>query len=177
MEARRRRGAMSHPLRHFIHSLIPSVHPTSKTKHHPRPLLLANARVRHGQRRHVSSARAFRRSGRLRRAACIRPPAQTVRRLVLPVCPARLDLTLHEKRVPRDAYQRARARLWIDHISTRWSRWFTAVENRQSVKDTWSDDERHIIAYRRYADDTTNSLVGQATRQGSDIAVELLGTR
>lgn len=168
------------------------------------------------------------------------------------------DEDTHGRRLlPRDAYQRARARLWIDHISTRiipafyrflqhtpdkssysiddarrelhghiralademdpagpwflgehlslvdvalapwakrlwllhhykpgglgipltggdgtwqrWSRWFTAVENRQSVKDTWSDDERYIIAYRRYADDTTNSLVGQATRQGQTL--------
>jgi glutathione S-transferase len=37
------------------------------------------------------------------------------------------------------------------------------------VKDTWSEDEKFIEVYKRYADDTTNSLVGQATRQGSKL--------
>ena len=48
----------------------------------------------------------------------------------------------------------------------RWGKWFDAVQERQSVKDTWSDDEAYIKVYKRYADDTTQSLVGQATRQG-----------
>ncbi|KFG78815.1 putative glutathione-S-transferase theta, GST [Metarhizium anisopliae] len=53
-----------------------------------------------------------------------------------------------------------------DAIWKRWFKWYHAIVDRQSVKDTWSADERYIIAYKRYADDTTNSLVGQATRQG-----------
>lgn len=53
-----------------------------------------------------------------------------------------------------------------DGTWVRWNKWMTAIENRKSVKDTWSDDERYIVAYKRYAEDTTNSLVGQATRQG-----------
>lgn len=53
-----------------------------------------------------------------------------------------------------------------DAIWQRWASWFKAIVNRQSVKDTWNADERYIVAYKRYADDTTNSLVGQATRQG-----------
>jgi glutathione S-transferase len=53
-----------------------------------------------------------------------------------------------------------------DAIWQRWAKWYNAIVNRQSVVDTWSADERYIIAYKRYADDTTNSLVGQATRQG-----------
>lgn len=48
----------------------------------------------------------------------------------------------------------------------RWRKWLTAITERKSVKETWSADERYIIAYKRYADDTTNSEVGQATRQG-----------
>ncbi|QUC15987.1 uncharacterized protein UV8b_00228 [Ustilaginoidea virens] len=51
----------------------------------------------------------------------------------------------------------------------RWNRWYDAILNRQSVKETWSDDERYVVAYKRYADDTTNSLVGQATRQGQKL--------
>ncbi|KAK5996938.1 Glutathione S-transferase omega-1 [Cladobotryum mycophilum] len=54
-----------------------------------------------------------------------------------------------------------------DGVWTRWAAWTKAVHERQSVKDTWSDEEQYIGAYKRYADDTTNSLVGQATRQGS----------
>jgi glutathione S-transferase len=48
----------------------------------------------------------------------------------------------------------------------RWRLWYNAIISRQSVVETWSEDERYIIAYKRYAEDTTNSEVGQATRQG-----------
>ncbi|KAH7171394.1 glutathione S-transferase [Dactylonectria macrodidyma] len=48
----------------------------------------------------------------------------------------------------------------------RWRKWFDATTSRESVTATWSSDERYILAYKRYADDTTNSLVGQATREG-----------
>lgn len=53
-----------------------------------------------------------------------------------------------------------------DEVWARWRKWYDAVVERPSVKETWSDDERYIVAYKRYADDTTKSLVGQATRQG-----------
>lgn len=49
----------------------------------------------------------------------------------------------------------------------RWSKWFKAITERKTVQETWSEDDRYIIAYKRYADDTTNSEVGQATRQGN----------
>ncbi|KAK8135616.1 glutathione S-transferase domain-containing protein [Apiospora sp. TS-2023a] len=48
----------------------------------------------------------------------------------------------------------------------RWRKWFNAIADRQSVKDTWSDDGYYIHAYKRYAEDTTNSEVAQATRKG-----------
>ncbi|KAJ6782461.1 hypothetical protein PWT90_04824 [Aphanocladium album] len=51
----------------------------------------------------------------------------------------------------------------------RWRKWFTAITERKSVQETWSADERYVIAYKRYADDTTNSEVGQATRQGKKL--------
>lgn len=54
-----------------------------------------------------------------------------------------------------------------DNVWTRWSSWMKAAENRESVKNTWSESEKYIDVYKRYADDTTNSLVGQATRKGS----------
>ena len=43
------------------------------------------------------------------------------------------------------------------------------IEERESIGSTWSADERYILAYKRYADDTTNSLVGQATREGKKL--------
>lgn len=49
----------------------------------------------------------------------------------------------------------------------RWHKWFDAIVERPSILDTWSADEQYIEAYRRYAEDTTGSLVGQATRQGN----------
>jgi len=53
-----------------------------------------------------------------------------------------------------------------EDIWRRWEVWWTAIKERQSVVDTWSADERYILAYKRYAEDKTNSQVGQATRQG-----------
>ncbi|KAH8664440.1 glutathione S-transferase [Xylariales sp. PMI_506] len=56
------------------------------------------------------------------------------------------------------------AELW-----SRWQAWFNAVTERQSVRDTWSDEEFYIQAYKRYADDTTQSMVGLATRKGEKL--------
>jgi glutathione S-transferase len=56
-----------------------------------------------------------------------------------------------------------------DALWDRWADWFDAIVERSSVKETWSDDELYLQAYRRYAEDTTNSLVGQATRQGQKL--------
>ncbi|OTB01724.1 hypothetical protein M426DRAFT_14182 [Hypoxylon sp. CI-4A] len=53
-----------------------------------------------------------------------------------------------------------------EKIWARWRKWFDAVTARQSVRDTWSDDEQYIEAYKRYAEDTTQSEVAQATRKG-----------
>ncbi|KAH6630542.1 glutathione S-transferase [Chaetomium sp. MPI-SDFR-AT-0129] len=48
----------------------------------------------------------------------------------------------------------------------RWNEWFAAVVERESVKATWSEEEKYIEVYKRYAEDTTQSEVGQATRKG-----------
>ncbi|KAI0115601.1 glutathione S-transferase [Nemania sp. FL0031] len=53
-----------------------------------------------------------------------------------------------------------------DEVWTRWRAWFDAITTRKSVRDTWSDDEMYVRAYKRYADDTTQSEVAQATRKG-----------
>ncbi|KAI5859511.1 glutathione S-transferase [Durotheca rogersii] len=51
-------------------------------------------------------------------------------------------------------------------IWARWGRWFDAVVARESVRETWSDNEQYIAAYQRYAEDTTQSEVAKATRKG-----------
>lgn len=56
-----------------------------------------------------------------------------------------------------------------EEVWARWDRWFEAVVERESVKATWSEDDKYIEAYKRYADDTTQSEVGQATRQGRSL--------
>ncbi|KAI1123788.1 glutathione S-transferase [Nemania abortiva] len=53
-----------------------------------------------------------------------------------------------------------------DEVWQRWRTWFDAITARKSVQDTWSADEMYIQAYKRYADDTTQSEVAQATRKG-----------
>lgn len=58
------------------------------------------------------------------------------------------------------------ARANDEEIWARWQKWFDAITSRQSVKETWSDDDQYIEAYKRYAEDTTGSMVGQATRKG-----------
>ncbi|KAK4156773.1 glutathione S-transferase [Chaetomidium leptoderma] len=56
-----------------------------------------------------------------------------------------------------------------EEVWARWDQWFGAVVERESVKATWSADENYIKAYKRYAEDTTQSEVGQATRQGRSL--------
>ncbi|TPX18486.1 uncharacterized protein E0L32_011599 [Thyridium curvatum] len=56
-----------------------------------------------------------------------------------------------------------------EEIWARWRKWLDAVENRESIKATCSVREQYIDVYKRYADDTTNSLVAQATRQGKSL--------
>ncbi|KAK0385653.1 hypothetical protein NLU13_6830 [Sarocladium strictum] len=53
-----------------------------------------------------------------------------------------------------------------DEVWGRWRKWMEAIEDRKSVKETCSSDERYILAYKRYAEDKTNSEVAQATREG-----------
>ncbi|KAK3336089.1 glutathione S-transferase [Cercophora scortea] len=56
-----------------------------------------------------------------------------------------------------------------EEVWSRWQQWFDAITERETVKQTWSNDEQYIDAYKRYADDTTSSEVGKATRQGKKL--------
>ncbi|TGJ80418.1 hypothetical protein E0Z10_g8344 [Xylaria hypoxylon] len=53
-----------------------------------------------------------------------------------------------------------------EEVWKRWRVWLGAITKRKSVVETWSADEMYIEAYKRYAEDTTQSEVAQATRKG-----------
>jgi glutathione S-transferase len=56
-----------------------------------------------------------------------------------------------------------------EQLWSRWRKWAKAVSERPSVQDTLSDREQYIDAYKRYAEDKTQSQVGQATRAGRSL--------
>ncbi|KAI1360870.1 glutathione S-transferase [Xylaria arbuscula] len=56
-----------------------------------------------------------------------------------------------------------------EEVWKRWRAWFGAITQRKSVLDTWSEDEMYIMAYKRYAEDTTQSEVAKATRKGQKL--------
>ncbi|KAK3330660.1 glutathione S-transferase [Apodospora peruviana] len=56
-----------------------------------------------------------------------------------------------------------------EEVWSRWEKWRDAVFARESVKKTWSNEDQYIDVYKRYAEDTTGSEVGKATRQGKSL--------
>ncbi|PSR83423.1 glutathione S-transferase [Coniella lustricola] len=60
----------------------------------------------------------------------------------------------------------AEARREDEKTWARWQRWFDAMMARDSLRNTTSTDDKYIEVYKRYAEDTTGSEVGQATRDG-----------
>lgn len=56
-----------------------------------------------------------------------------------------------------------------EDVWARWETWFEAVVQRESIRQTWSDEEQYIGVYKRYAEDTTQSEVGKATREGGKL--------
>lgn len=53
-----------------------------------------------------------------------------------------------------------------EEVWKRWRSWAKAVGERESVLDTMSDRDMYVEAYKRYAEDTTQSGVAKATREG-----------
>lgn len=53
-----------------------------------------------------------------------------------------------------------------EQLWARWRKLAQAIEQRQSVQQTSSSREKYISVYTRYAEDTTQSQVAQATRAG-----------
>lgn len=72
-------------------------------------------------------------------------------------------------------------RLWVfDHFKgglqmpngevwARWDRWLSAVQNRESIVSTTSEREHYLPIYQRYADDTAQSELAKATREGKGV--------
>ena len=72
-------------------------------------------------------------------------------------------------------------RLWVfDHFKgglkvpqgkvwERWSMWLNAIEKRESVVATTSLREHYLPIYQRYADDTAQSELAKATREGKGV--------
>jgi glutathione S-transferase len=51
----------------------------------------------------------------------------------------------------------------------RWNKWFRAVEKRESVVSTTSERDKYLSIYQRYADDTAQSELAKATREGKGV--------
>ena len=56
-----------------------------------------------------------------------------------------------------------------EELWQRWRKFAAAVRDKQSIKETLSEPEQYIDAYQRYAEDKTQSQVGQATRSGKGL--------
>lgn len=72
-------------------------------------------------------------------------------------------------------------RLWVfDHFKgglklpdgevwERWAKWLSAVQQRESVVSTTSEKEHYLPIYERYANDTAQSELAKATREGKGV--------
>lgn len=56
-----------------------------------------------------------------------------------------------------------------EKIWSRWRRWIHAIQARESVKNTLSDQEHYLPIYQRYADDKAQSELAKATRTGRGV--------
>jgi len=52
---------------------------------------------------------------------------------------------------------------------SRYRKWAEALEERPSIKNTLSDREHYVPIYKRYADNTAQSELAKATRQGRGV--------
>ncbi|KAI9716568.1 MAG: hypothetical protein M1812_005299 [Candelaria pacifica] len=51
----------------------------------------------------------------------------------------------------------------------KWRRWFKAIGERKSVVETTSEKEYYLPIYQRYADNTAQSELAKATREGKGV--------
>jgi len=50
-----------------------------------------------------------------------------------------------------------------------WGKWLRVMEKRESVVDTTSERQHYLPIYQRYADDTAQSELAKATREGKGV--------
>lgn len=51
----------------------------------------------------------------------------------------------------------------------RWENGLSAVEKRESVVNTTSETDKYLPMYQRYADDTVESELAKATKEGKGV--------
>ncbi|KAH7413282.1 glutathione transferase omega-1 [Cadophora sp. MPI-SDFR-AT-0126] len=56
-----------------------------------------------------------------------------------------------------------------EEVWKRWRTWLSVVEQRESVISTTSEKEHYLPIYQRYADDTAQSELAKATREGKGV--------
>ncbi len=56
-----------------------------------------------------------------------------------------------------------------EEVWSRWKKWLSAIQNRESVKATTSDTEHYLPIYQRYADNVAQSELAKATRSGRGV--------
>jgi glutathione S-transferase len=56
-----------------------------------------------------------------------------------------------------------------EEVWARWRKWFSAVEDRDSVKKTTSETEHYLPIYQKYAEDRAQSELAKATRAGRGV--------
>ena len=56
-----------------------------------------------------------------------------------------------------------------DKVGDRWGRWLNAMQGRESVVSTTSERKHYLPIYERYANDTAQSELAKATREGRGV--------
>jgi len=52
---------------------------------------------------------------------------------------------------------------------SRWREWLAAMQDRKSIKETTSEKEYYLPIYERYANNTAQSELAKATREGKGV--------
>jgi glutathione S-transferase len=54
-------------------------------------------------------------------------------------------------------------------VWSRFEKWLKAIEERPSVRETTSEQEKYLSIYQKYADDKAQSELAKATRKGRGV--------
>ncbi|ORY58840.1 putative glutathione-S-transferase theta, GST [Pseudomassariella vexata] len=56
-----------------------------------------------------------------------------------------------------------------EKVWVRWRKWVEALEGRESIKNTTSEEQYYVPIYKTYADDVAQSELAKATREGRGV--------